>query len=201
MYYYGRDKRRRAKKRLKQGLIAFALIGILAVSYFLFVNDSSDNVAAVDPVENSLQARKILAGDGLTGDEKDGNATNSRFASSNRDGYEEPVIPRNSNTRPVAAGSGEREKQFSAGKVAKNSRESFYEVKSVAHFYNEPNERARRKEVIEYWNHSNASIKPITQKNDFIYIEFTYPSGETTKGWLRKKDLKKVNTVYGNNKD
>lgn len=200
MYYYGRDKKRRAKKRLKQGLIVFALIGVLSVSYFLFFNDNSDNIASVDPVENSLLARKILAGDGQSGEDRGGNATDVRFSSTDKDGYEEPVIPKNRNTAVVSKNN-EGEKLLNSGKGAKRSPGSFYEVKSVAHFYNEPNERARRNDVIEYWNHSNASIKPITEKNNFIYIEFTYPSGETAKGWLRKKDLKKVNTVYGNYKD
>ncbi|MDQ6812397.1 MAG: hypothetical protein M3040_01455, partial [Bacteroidota bacterium] len=76
-----------------------------------------------------------------------------------------------------------------------------YEVVTVAHFYDKPDRKARRGDSINYWNESYASIKPITQKNGFVYVVFKYPTGETAKGWLREKDLKKVNTEYGDNKD
>jgi serine/threonine-protein kinase len=41
-----------------------------------------------------------------------------------------------------------------------------------------------------HWN--NAVIKPIEEKNDFIYIVFTNHWGQTSKGWLRKKDLRRI---------
>lgn len=201
MYYYGRDKKRRAKKRLKQGLVALALVGIIAVSYFLFSGTNTDDVAAVDPVENSLQARRILAGNKQPDPGKADNQPDSKKVKTGKEDYQTAIIPKEEKGSDFATkDDGKKVDNREVDSKGKHLG-SFYEVKSVAHFYSKPVEKARRKEAINYWNHSYASIKPKDEKNGFVYVEFKYPLGQTTKGWLRKKDLKQVNTVYGNNKD
>ena len=67
---------------------------------------------------------------------------------------------------------------------------SNYRVLSKAYFYNSPDEKTRRNAFIVHWN--NAILKPVEEKNDFIYIVFTNIWGQTSKGWIRKKDLIEV---------
>jgi eukaryotic-like serine/threonine-protein kinase len=64
-----------------------------------------------------------------------------------------------------------------------------YKVRSIAYFHNAPDERTRRKAFIVHWN--NAVLHPLKEENDFVYVVYTNDEGQTTKGWLRKKDLLK----------
>jgi serine/threonine-protein kinase len=65
-----------------------------------------------------------------------------------------------------------------------------YKVRSKAYFHNEPDESTRRAAFIVHWN--NAVLEPTQEKNDFVYIVFTNHQGQTSRGWLRIKDLVKV---------
>jgi serine/threonine protein kinase len=58
---------------------------------------------------------------------------------------------------------------------------------SEAYFYNKPDESTRRKAFINHWN--NARLTALNDENGFVYVIYTNVDGETTKGWLRKKDL------------
>lgn len=68
-----------------------------------------------------------------------------------------------------------------------------YKVISKAYFYNEPDESTRRGAFINHWNNTYASIKASDEKNGFIYVVFTNHLNQTSRGWLRKKDLREVN--------
>ncbi len=65
-----------------------------------------------------------------------------------------------------------------------------YKVINRAYFHNEPDESTKRDAFIVHWN--NATLKPLSEKNGFIYVVFTNHLGQTSKGWLQKKDLKRV---------
>lgn len=65
-----------------------------------------------------------------------------------------------------------------------------YKVRSKAYFHNQPDESTRRSAFIIHWN--NATLTPLEDKDGFIYIIFTNHLGQTSKGWLRKKDLNRV---------
>lgn len=202
MYYYGRDKKRRAKKRLRIALISIAAIGLIATSYFLFFDSrNADDIAAVDPVENTLLARKILSEKDLTPQQKSSNQRGEPLADDGAGQYEEPVIPKDRTTKTAEPEKPEIKKAITASKKDDKALASGYKVISVAHFYNQPNEKTRRKAFINYWNNSYASIKPLVEKNGFIYVVFKNHMGQTTKGWLRKKDLKKMNGRYENTKE
>ncbi|MFN2440409.1 MAG: serine/threonine-protein kinase [Chitinophagaceae bacterium] len=56
-----------------------------------------------------------------------------------------------------------------------------------AYFHNEPDESTRRKAFIIHWN--NAVVEALDEQNGFIYIIYTNQLGQTSKGWLNKKDL------------
>jgi hypothetical protein len=66
-----------------------------------------------------------------------------------------------------------------------------YKVTSKAYFHSEPDESTRRNAFIIHWN--NAVLTPIEEKNGFVYIVFTNHLGQTSRGWLLKKDLSKLN--------
>ena len=63
-----------------------------------------------------------------------------------------------------------------------------YTVILKAYFHNAPDESTRRAAFINKWN--NAVLTPLDDKNGFIYIVYTNEAGQTSKGWLRKQDLK-----------
>ena len=65
-----------------------------------------------------------------------------------------------------------------------------YKVISKAYFHDAPDESTRRKAFIIHWN--NAVLTPLEEKNGFVYIVFTNHLGQTSKGWLRKQDLMRI---------
>lgn len=67
-----------------------------------------------------------------------------------------------------------------------------YKVNSTAYFYNKADESTRRNAFITHWNNSYANIQALDEKNDFIYVVFTNHLHQTSKGWLRKADLKEI---------
>jgi hypothetical protein len=58
---------------------------------------------------------------------------------------------------------------------------------TYAYFHSRPNEASKRDANINQWN--NARLKAIDDRNGFIYVVYTNDKGQTSKGWLRKKDL------------
>lgn len=67
-----------------------------------------------------------------------------------------------------------------------------YKVISTAYFYNKPDEHTQRRAFITHWNNSYANIQGLDEKNGFIYVVFTNHLHQTSKGWLRKKDLREA---------
>lgn len=61
-----------------------------------------------------------------------------------------------------------------------------------AYFYDRPDESTRRANFLAKWN--NAELTAIDENNGFIYVEFFTINGQVTKGWLRKRDLRRIGT-------
>ena len=59
-----------------------------------------------------------------------------------------------------------------------------------AYFHDEPNAATRRNAFLVIWN--NAELTALEERNGFIYVVFFNTQGQITKGWLRKKDLKRL---------
>lgn len=59
-----------------------------------------------------------------------------------------------------------------------------------AYFYSDANENSRRDNFLAKWN--SPELTAIDDKNGFIYVEFFTINGEITKGWLRKRDLRRI---------
>lgn len=66
-----------------------------------------------------------------------------------------------------------------------------YMVISKAYFYNTPDESTRRNAFVVPSN--NAIITALDEQDDFVYVVFTNQLGQSSKGWLRKKDLQLLN--------
>jgi serine/threonine-protein kinase len=73
----------------------------------------------------------------------------------------------------------------SAGKTA-------YKIINKAYFHNAPDERTKRNAFVVHWNNSYTTINPLYEKNGFVYVVFHNHLNQTSKGWLRKKDLKPI---------
>lgn len=202
------DKRRRAQRRFKQRAMALGVVAftVAAVSFLYFGTDlfSSEENATytftlLEPAKDSVSsgfADRVRGGKKRSHTPKKTAAVNPLSP----DTAKTVISAKDNKVLPLQQRE-ETKKLSSAGRAEKKSRKTAYEVKSVAHFYSRPSEKTRRKEVIKYWNQSYASIKPINEKNGFVFVEFKYPSGQRSEGWLRKKDLKKVNAAYQNNKE
>jgi serine/threonine-protein kinase len=65
-----------------------------------------------------------------------------------------------------------------------------YRVTSKANFYNDANENALRNTFISSGN--DKIVGALEDKNGFIYVEYTNDLGYTSRGWLSKKDLTKL---------
>lgn len=59
-----------------------------------------------------------------------------------------------------------------------------------AYFYSQADASTQRNSFLEKWN--NAELTALDDKNGFIYVEFFNTEGQITKGWLRKRDLKRI---------
>jgi eukaryotic-like serine/threonine-protein kinase len=65
----------------------------------------------------------------------------------------------------------------------------FQVIASRAYFHNEPDVSTRRK---AFMIPSNDLVTGLDEKNGFVYTEFTNSRGQTSKGWLKLTDLRKV---------
>lgn len=104
----------------------------------------------------------------------------------NQEANAEEIQDKSAAKQPVSAD----ESPASTGNSATSDAEQ-YKVISKAYFHDEPDESTRRKAFIIHWN--NAVLTPQQEKNGFVYVVFTNHLGQISKGWLRKKDLQKLN--------
>ncbi len=59
-----------------------------------------------------------------------------------------------------------------------------------AYFHNEPDPSTRRAANINIWN--NAKLTPLDERNGFVYVVYVNEQGQTSRGWLLRKDLKLI---------
>jgi hypothetical protein len=195
--YYGRDRQRRLKRRKR--LVLASLAGLVVIIGIYLLISSNLNIATMEPEDASVQDFSLIS-DTIETPQKEVAVDNQREDIPIYAGDTGKASPDNDEKR-LSSNIEKNPIQSSSSKPAKKSKTPVYEVISVAHFYDKPSLQTRRKDSINYWNQTYASVKPITKKNGFMYVEFKYPQGQVAKGWLRQKDLKEVNTAYENNKD
>jgi hypothetical protein len=64
-------------------------------------------------------------------------------------------------------------------------------TKPKVFFHNAPDETTKRKAFINHWN--KAVLKPLDDVNGFVYVEYTNHEGQTSRGWMLKKELTPLN--------
>lgn len=104
---------------------------------------------------------------------------------------QEPEKERTTEVTQKKAATKQTETQTTTATAGTRSALGQYKVISKAYFHDAPDESTRRKAFIIHWN--NAVLTPQDEENGFVYIVFTNHLGQTSKGWLRKKDLQKLN--------
>ena len=65
-----------------------------------------------------------------------------------------------------------------------------YLVMDTTFFHDKPDESTHRKSYLDPLK--NVVLKPMDDRNGFIYISYTNHFGRTSKGWINKKDLKQL---------
>lgn len=90
--------------------------------------------------------------------------------------YDKFTGSNNQNNNPVRARRDEPQKVIGQFRV----------LAERAYFYNEPDEATRRN---AFMVPSNETVQGLREENGFIYTEFTNNRGQTSKGWLLRKDL------------
>ncbi len=187
---------------IKRTLFAIAAVVVFMIGRFLFFNShiTHEDIVSVTSIGNSLSSNEILP-DSVLALEKGGHLQkDTRYLAGQRND-EEKTFLKNEDSEGAIVEKLKNKRLTAYHHSRQKPARTFYQVLSVAHFYDRPTEPSRRKDVIKYWNVSNESIKPVREKNDFIFVVYKQPLGPVRKGWLRKKDLKKVNTSYENNKE
>ncbi|GAA4455333.1 hypothetical protein GCM10023189_23110 [Nibrella saemangeumensis] len=136
--------------------------------------DTPDLTASDYTVENE-SAQNAGNQAGQTDDEATDTQTNTPAT---------PPAQTNSTPEQTAEASDEESDDDSGGKL--------YTVQSdYAHFHTQPDESARQENIhINKWN--NARLKPLDERRGFIYVVYTNEQGQVTRGWLNKKDLKRI---------
>jgi len=210
-YDYGR-KRKVSRSTFNALLAALLVVGGLAI-YGLFFNRSAVGAAQHD--NTSLMADTSATGTDAT------NSQVSENISSAKDDPEKNVAKRKreiadsiakraeekkqekvqaptpnvdsakqQSTKPVEAEKKTDEEADNNEEEANEGSAGRYKVRNKAFFHNEPSADTRRNAFIVHWN--NAVLKPLNEKNGFIYVVFTNHLGQTSKGWLSKADLVEV---------
>jgi hypothetical protein len=67
-----------------------------------------------------------------------------------------------------------------------------YKILDKAYFHDARDENTRRAAFLIHWNNSYATLQALDEKNGFIYLVFRNHLNQVSKGWLRKKDLKRI---------
>ena len=206
--YDSRRNRKISRSTFNALLIALLVIGSLAV-YGIFFNKSviggaqanreilstdstdsednrqlSENTSSAKDVKKPAPQRKLPSVD----------SSRKKVVENKPAAEEEPVRSKQDSIRPETQKpveeKKEQEKKVDEETDNDTGSGTRYKVRNKAYFHNEPDAGTRRKAFIIHWN--NAVLKPLDEKNGFVYIVFTNHLGQTSKGWLSKSDLAEV---------
>jgi len=164
----------------KNAIVVLAVVVFAALAFFYF-RDKTPPQTYTAPSSNETTSTEIMTDTG------EGSASSE---SPDETGAVQPtpafLPPVRSTEKPQTQ---PKEKPEAKSETRSNNKTDLgaYKVRSKAYFHNQPNEQTRRAAFIVHWN--NAVLRPLKEENDFVYIVFTNAQGQTSKGWLRKKDL------------
>ena len=181
------------------------LLGLGGFAAYSLLNKKS--AAADEITSTTLDSAEISDTRGMSEEEKDELVIRNRTAKAiaRRDSLKMVDSIKNSNATPVETEipseevntdsevdtSGERPLGSNKVDPSKNKEAKKYTLGvQKAYFYSQPDEGTQRESFLVHWN--NAELTALDEKNGFIYVVFFNTGGQVTKGWLRKRDLKRI---------
>ncbi|HVK97402.1 MAG TPA: serine/threonine-protein kinase [Flavisolibacter sp.] len=170
-----------------------ALFGAFAF-YSIFFNNQSKGVRATDlTIDSLMQEESNLASNNLiSGDNNDEEEplTAKQQQKKTADSLKQVSIQKQKAEEDAGLSDTTTAREQTPAKESNTENKesgSKYKVRSKAFFHDEPDASTKREAFIVHWN--NAVLTPIEEENGFIYVVFTNHLGQTSKGWLQKKDL------------
>ena len=142
----------------------------------------SENRSSAKDIERSEDNRKQQIADSIRKQTED-----------KKEKQETPPAMQDSTKKETTSASANEEatdKKDDEEESSSNAGSTRYKVRNKAFFHDEPDADTKRSAFIIHWN--NAVLKPLDEKNGFIYIVFTNHLGQSSKGWLSKDDLIEV---------
>ncbi len=165
--------------------LAIVMAGFSAYSYFK--NNRQNDQFVSNSIKNKVNPGKTYPVKKINTQKKKAPALNKRNTADTGASYNKSKNSiKKQNKQPVADKNENANNNTPSQKS--NKLPGRYTVISKAYFYNTPDENTRREAFINHWN--NAILTPSDDMNGFIYIVYTNANGQTSRGWLRKKDLK-----------
>ncbi|ANE52724.1 serine/threonine protein kinase [Flavisolibacter tropicus] len=182
-------------------LLTIAFGGLAAYSFFKRQNVSSQQVYNTDTAEPTSNSRtnRYEADEPIASNTVSDNGI-GRGAESNAPKQEQDTVVKESetptqsqfeSTQPAGSTASDQQQQDTGTNTAAAlSGPKFTVAVERAYFYNEPDEKTRR---AAYMIPSDSLfLQSSEERNGFVYIVFTNANGQTSKGWLRKQDLKLI---------
>ncbi len=164
-------------------ILLFVFLAGFAVAFFYFRQQKTNEVASVNTNTDTL---KIPA-------PQEGQVMNKPKAPTNSlPGKEEKTQPAATKNNPEIKPSIEKTVANPEENTTEQAAGAQYKIISKAYFHNEPDESTRRNAFVNHWNNSHTTLTALDEKNGFIYVVFQNDLKQTSKGWLRKKDLRVI---------
>jgi hypothetical protein len=188
--------RMRSRSPVLRPLIVLLLVGLAAyATYALVLKKYSGANASVAEQKQQDVRHNEPAGGSFINNAKEPIGADAKTVSEKKKVKDSAVIPPKKTVEDIQP---QISKTSSGQGPIDTSTELSYKVASKAYFYNSPDESTRRNAFINHWNNSYATLYPKEDKNGFVYVIFTNEKGQTSMGWLRKKDLKPVKEIVYN---
>ncbi len=151
-----------------------------ALAYFYF---GSKNNLASSPVTNNTGTDTAIIP--LQADNKVKQSISERETTQKKQSQKETAVAKPKTTT--------KKKELALQKdTPKGDVKGKYKIVSKAYFHNEPDENTRRNAFVVHWNNSYATLNALDEENGFVYVVFRNHQNQTSKGWLRKKDLRPI---------
>jgi len=200
--YEGVERQSRSRKGISKPslLLLFFIIGLVAFAAISFFKNSKSNELAnndapiVIDSASSASENSVFADTTRKTEEVKKPVATKRKTDSPQRKQELPQVKERQTSNAAKADATEIQKEKEEIAARNNNEDNSVGKYKLAsrrvYFHNEPDESTRRNAFIVHWN--NATLTALEEKNGFIYVVFTNHLGQTSKGWLPKKDLKLV---------
>ena len=164
-------------KNMYQPWVGILLIGLLALGSGGFGSKS------INGIKMMLMSKEI-SDTTFTGDADDLEAREQAISDSIASA-EEAANQAAADAEAAAAQEMRRSDSIAAAASYQMNGEPYTVNSEKCYFYTEPNINTKRSAYLVY----GETVYPMERRDGFFYVEFTNPSGQTTKGWVQDSDL------------